>query len=586
MKKVIKNVGIGFILLLTAAFFKVNPVYAQDNAMQRLDIHVQLLEDGTGIVTEYREMDMHEGTELYIEMNHLQDSELTNFEVNGFDYNPDWDIDESFEEKAGFYGILEDGNDYELVWGISEYGQNQYELTYTLTNLVRQLEDGQGLLWNFNTFGDIPPEELTMEIEGPVPFTEEDTMLWGFGLEGDIQLEDGQLVWQSSQALTSDNYATVLLQFPNEPFVATAEVDRTLEEQQEMALEGSSYNDEEGMDGRWIAAIVGGIAVIVAAVVTFLVKLHSAYKKAGRMKTGSELKQKNKGLMYDQAPYKEGDLADIALFLHNKFTGAFDDYFFAYLLKWAYEEKIHIESMEVKKFLGTKQDATIEILNYNEWDSEKKQSFAEYSQQVVDGKGELSYESALWKMLLESADENGIITSETIQRWAEDHADDVSDFADGLKEYSTEILGNKGYIEKKTVKFAGLTIPLVASTEKGEELADRIQQFENYLDSLDLKEAASVEQNMPWEELIIWAALFNKAEDIVKQLEEFFPDVWAEWVDDAPYFYGEFHGVYGFRQSWSNGLASGGYSASGGGGGSTSVGGGGGAGGGGGGGAR
>src|SRR5690606_17015100 len=101
----------------------------------------ELQEDGSGIVTEFRQMNMDDGTELFIVLEEMQDSELLDFSVAGFEEVTDWDSDDSREEKAGKYGVIETDDGLELVWGIGDYGTNEYEVTYTLSNLVRELED-------------------------------------------------------------------------------------------------------------------------------------------------------------------------------------------------------------------------------------------------------------------------------------------------------------------------------------------------------------------------------------------------------------------------------------------------------------
>ena len=62
-----------------------------ENRLLDLRIDIQLNEDGSVDVTEYRQTDMDEGTELYIVMDNLQESELLDFYVTGFDENTDWD---------------------------------------------------------------------------------------------------------------------------------------------------------------------------------------------------------------------------------------------------------------------------------------------------------------------------------------------------------------------------------------------------------------------------------------------------------------------------------------------------------------
>src|SRR5690606_12586980 len=147
------------------------------------------------------------------------------------------------EEKAGKYGVIETDDGLELVWGIGDYGTNEYEVTYTLSNLVRELEDGQALLWNFDTFSDIPAENLTVEISSPEPFTEDNVRFWGFGFDGDIQLVGNTIVWQAEEEVDDSNDVTVLLQFQPGLFNTQVSVEDTLEEQREMAMNGSAYND-------------------------------------------------------------------------------------------------------------------------------------------------------------------------------------------------------------------------------------------------------------------------------------------------------------------------------------------------------
>src|SRR5699024_11923336 len=60
-----------------------------------------------------------------LEMNNLQDSEVSNFSVKGFNFNPVWDSDQSLEEKEEYYGIIRDGDDAELVWGMGEHGEDR-----------------------------------------------------------------------------------------------------------------------------------------------------------------------------------------------------------------------------------------------------------------------------------------------------------------------------------------------------------------------------------------------------------------------------------------------------------------------------
>lgn len=209
-------------------------VSAQENKIKDIHIDVQLHEDGSATIRENRQTEMYEDTELYIKMNNLQDSELLNFQVEGFTEETDWDIDASFEDKAYHYGVIDVDNGYELAWGISNYGPQEYNVTYSLSNMVRELEDGQALFWNFDTFLSHPTDKMTLEIHAPFPLDEEVLDFYGFGFEGPIDIVDGHLEW-TGYGLTDSNDVIVLTQFPSGTFNTHSTVNMTLAEQKEMA---------------------------------------------------------------------------------------------------------------------------------------------------------------------------------------------------------------------------------------------------------------------------------------------------------------------------------------------------------------
>lgn len=570
---------------LLVFLFSTTSVQAAEHQMTDMHIHVELLEDGTAIITENRTLDIgDEGTEFFIEMdeNNLGESELSNFEVTGFEYNPDWDGDASFEEKAGRYGVEEISNGTELIWGISGEGQQEYELSYQLTNVVRELEDGQALHWDFQTYYDIPPQSFSIEIEGPEAFDESNTNIWGFGFEGEIELVDGSLIWEATEPLEERGQINVLMQFTEDLFSPSVSEDMTFSEQQEMAEEGSGYNTSE-LSNWWIW-LIGGIGLIGAAAVAIGISVSNRLKEAGHIPSYlGEYKKRNKGQTHDASPYTEGELADVAYFLHQYSLngGSFEDLFFAHLLKWSVEEKIQIETKEEKSFFGASHSGKIEIQNFAEEAGQFEESFGTHVEKLVE-KEEGSYESALWHMLIASANTDGVITTEYMKVWAKKQAKVVEKLAEGLKDYSVRRMEELGYIVTEEIKLLGGKKEIEKATAKGEQLIDHLFQFRNYLDELDLKKAASIDETLSWEELIIWAAVYGEeeAEEILEGLEEFFPEFYQELYTAYPHFYHGHIGFVGFRSNWSDGLASGGYHASSGAGGMTSVGGGAGAGGG------
>ncbi|MFC6464192.1 DUF2207 domain-containing protein [Marinilactibacillus sp. GCM10026970] len=537
----------------------------EENTMPSMEIEVELQEDGSGIITEHRKMNMVEGTELFINMENLNDSEVKDFYVEGYTYNPDWDFDNSREEKAGTYGMSTE-NGLELIWGIGEYGLNDYELTYTVTDLVRQLDDGQALNWDFNTFGDIPPEAVSITIDGPIEFNQENTLIWGFGYDGIVELDNGQLVSSARTGLDSNDSLVILMQFPESPFAAGLSLDQTLEEQLERSQDGATYNEAESMSTGAIIALISFVVGIPVALAGLFINLESRKKQAGKMVTGYARRVQNKNETYGDIPYQDGDIFDVAYFLNELQQGTFEDYFFAYLLKWSKEEKIRIHTQEKEGWIN-KEKTVIELIEQH-------------------SEGMAPFERRVWGILESASDLSGKITEDDMKYWAKKNAKQLGSLASDIKEESKEILIKKGYLETDSIRFMGMESSFIKASREGDQLFDRITQFGNHLDDLESDDSLAYRQTLPWVDFIIWATLYGKGSDIVESLEELYPEQFQEWVAHYPVFYGGYHRMYGFSNSMSSGMQSGGYNAAGGAGGSTSIGGGGGAMGGGGGGAR
>ncbi len=574
--------GTQVILALLVFLFLAPTVSAQENKIEDIHIDVQLHEDGSATIQETRQMETTTDTELYIQLENLQDSELLDFHVEGFVEETDWNIEDSFEEKANKYGIIEEGDDYELAWGISEYGHPEYQVSYTLSNLVRQLEDGEALFWNFDTFLSLPADRMTLEVSAPFDLEDQVLDFYGFGFEGPLEINEGNLQW-TGYGLDDGNDVIVLLQFPTGTFQTSAQEEMTLEEQRDMALEGSSYN-EAGPMPWWAKILIGIFATLsggaVVAVTAYGIRGHNIRKEQKHFYPNKWIK-KNQGKISPTPPQIEGDIGKYAALISKvSFTGGgFSEYFFAYLLIWSLEEKITIETDEKERMLlGPKTEARLFIENYEDEVQMNKLSFSEY----VDlfELGESTLEEVFWSMLLEAAGTDREVDGPDIEQWSEDNAEEVAKLGPLIEKVSKDWLVEKDYMTDYKVKDWGVNFKVEGLTEKGEQLVTHIIQFDNFIKNI---KEVSLSEYENWHELIVWAALFGEAEDTVEYLEEFHPQTWDHLLTAYP-VYGHYYGYHYFYTSNTKGLSSGGYSGSGGG--FSSSGGGAGAGGGGGGGSR
>src|SRR5699024_10067084 len=142
---------ISFIIFLNTSIFTLEEVNASTHELEALDIHVYIEEDGSAVITEKRVATLSEGTENYI-----------------------------------------------VIGNLGEFGKHEYELTYTVTDFIKQLEDSQMIFWQFvNSDTNIPPQNVTVTIETDKPLDDGSERIWAFGFEGDIHFEDGKIVAKS-----------------------------------------------------------------------------------------------------------------------------------------------------------------------------------------------------------------------------------------------------------------------------------------------------------------------------------------------------------------------------------------------------
>ena len=135
-----KRLTILLTALLTAALCAAPALAA--NRVETLTTDVALRADGSAHVTQVFSADTAEGTEFY--MDRMDNGCLTYSRFAVSDENgpyavlPDgqWDIDASFDEKAGKCGLLEIDGGVELCWGITEYGRHDYTVSYDIGGLA------------------------------------------------------------------------------------------------------------------------------------------------------------------------------------------------------------------------------------------------------------------------------------------------------------------------------------------------------------------------------------------------------------------------------------------------------------------
>src|SRR5699024_5887360 len=186
------------------------------------------------------------------------------------------------------------------------------------------------------------------------PITEKNERIWAFGYEGEIYFNEGKVNSYTEEALTEDDYVTLLIRFPDDTFATNDKINKDFETIKEQAFEGSDYGQDK-VEITVIEAIMIPIFLLAffMCFVLFIIQIFVAIKKR-------KWSNKYKGEYRSDPPHKDGYLG-IYTFLIALQKSSFDYLFTAILLKWVQEEKIDIRSKAADSVFKTK-TTTIHLL--------------------------------------------------------------------------------------------------------------------------------------------------------------------------------------------------------------------------------
>ena len=559
-------------IFLLSILFMILPIFVFAEDFKGIKIDVEIDKNGIAKVNEVWQIneDNKDYTERYKLINNLRGIKIEDFSVKalGKDFTElmPWDIDASFEDKAYHYGRIDREDEVELTWGISEFKDNIYNLSYKVNPLVVGLNDSDMLFFQFvgDNF-DPKPENVDIIIKGFEDF--KDVKMWGFGMEGEIHNVDGVIQMKSSGYV---DYATVMLKFPKGYFNTAYKIDKNFEDYANMAAEGSHWENREGetyekpmSTGEKTA--LGGVFAAALAVVYFVARAVGLSFNKRKIQNKKELpKIKDlKGEYFKEIPY-EGAMEDLAYFIAEAYLVTGDlvgNYINAFILKWSLQGAIEF----VEEGRGYS-DNKIKILKSPE-------NMGPMEEELFD----------MISAAKEESDEE-YITAKAFKKYVRKHRKEMENYYEEFQTSSIRNLRERGYLEDYVYekKFLGSkrTGKELRVTEKGKVLYENLIKFKNYLkDNLDqVTEEVEFEK---WEEYLIYSSIFFLDKDFVEGAKAY-----PAYVNNYALYNTHILATRNFSKKINQSYQSGSGFTNGGVGGSTSVGGGGGSFGGGGGGGR
>ncbi|MGI6685973.1 MAG: DUF2207 family protein [Bacillota bacterium] len=507
MGKKVSGLIICFLLLLALPFH----AFAA-NQVDTVDIQAVIYEDGSMGITQIWEGSFNEGTESYIPMNapdYLTISELTVSDQDGsYDTVPDWNIHWSFEEKARKCGIYNTDNGYEICFGISRYGQNRYTISYKLDQVVGGYSDRDGVNFRFVNDGmNTTPTDVTVQVRlaDGTPITDEIADIWGFGFEGEVGFEDGNIVVRTDTSLSVENHVTVLFALDKGILSPARQETGSFEEVQETAFQGSDYDDIGSADEE-----VSVFAVIVTTLLFFglPIGLIIGINRIKKKRAAKKLQRFSQRFGHFRDIPNEGSLS--ATYTLGRMFDVCED---GVILATGMLRLVQlgclspVETQEVGFMGQTKETVSMRLKGSCH---DKMNEYDEYLYTVLEG----------------AAGADGILQAKELERFA--HRNDTL-----LRAYINKHDGaGRAWLNlKHCMKRWNVPAKLTDLTPAGEQELGELMGLKRYLEDFSLVAERGVKEMPIWRELLTYAMLFGIADQVAEQMKELYPELSSELAD-------------------------------------------------------
>ncbi len=484
------------VFIIFTFLFSVGTAFAT-NHIYDINMEIYVDENGDATITETWIVDGSDGTEWYKVYNNLGNSKITDFTVS-MDGSPltykVWDVDESLNEKKGYYGINYTSSGLELCFGKYDYNRHEFTLNYKISNFVLNTDDSQVIYWNLiDRLSSVDFEDFSIVLSSYYEFP--DTLdVWGYGYKGYAYVENGK-IYLSNEDDMNGNYVVLLAKFPLNTFNTTNTSDRynTFDDVLTAAEEGSfeyDYNETSVMT-KIFNFLIGLFNILLFCLPFIIVALVARSSKYG-YKDNKTITKKNTPYFRDIPCNKDIYYAN-ALAQLNGFTKSASNILGAILLKWVKEDKIKV----IK--------------------DDKKTSLQFDNSIVIDNK----LENDLYKIMY-TASKDGILENKELEKWARKNYDKYLSIFERIKNDKINELKQAGHIYKRKNRQECKYKNVMDDTlyEDSKKLYG-LKLFLEDFSSINTKEVIEVKL---WDEYLMFAYLFGIADKVAKQIKNMYPE--------------------------------------------------------------
>ena len=486
-------------LLITVLAVLAGTSAVSAQSIRDIDIRAVLQKDGSARITQVWDVEVVDGTEWYVPVENLGKMSITDLSVSEYgrpfiSEGRRWDVDRSLEEKSGRCGIVEKRNGVELCWGQGSYGPHVWTAEFTAHGLVQSFTDADGFNFQFVNPGLLaPPQHVKVTLvngTGGPEWTYDNTRVWGFGSYGDINVQNGAIVYESLEPFSYGSSVIVLARFEKGLFAPTVDQDFSFDELREKALEGSSYgeNDRTATFLKWLFALLALGSVFTAIRAAVLQALGYKYKKSmyGKTKITEWFREAPMG----------GNLFASSFVMDNgwRFAGpsSSKNLIGAFFLRWILDGKVKVQPDPNKA---------------------KRVNLAFTPGLTFDD----DVEGALYNMAVEASGGNLVLESGEFEKWSEKNYKKFLAWPDRAKARGRSILH-----EKNLLQYGSTT------NDDGKVQACRVVEFMNFLKDFTLHQERGAGEVGLWKDYLVFAQLFGIADKVAEQFQKLYPREFQE----------------------------------------------------------
>lgn len=495
-------------IIFTLVLFLV-PSIILANEINNIDMKIYVDNNGTAHVTEEWTTNLIQGTEGYKPYYNLGESKISNFKVsmNGkeYTYNSDYDINASFNEKKYKNGFHYINNGVELCFGITNYGKNTYTLSYDISNFVVNTSDNyQMIYWTLFPYDYNPsPERVYIKIYSDFKYA--DTLdVWGYGKYGaPTYVYDGYIEMDSESTVTSSEYMTILVKFPENTFTLDTAVDKTFDEYLNMANEGATtYKvQKKNFFQKLLSYIPFLISIFIPFAIVFIA-IRSSIVNGYGYKNNKVINKKETPLFRDIPCNKDIYYANTLTKLNNEiFTGYKETNIFgAIILKWVKENKVKF--INQTKGVFNKETSSIDLTLNPTFDNVLEKELFD---------------------IMHEASIDGILETKELEKWNNKHYTKFFDLFERINKIEIEKLKQGNHIYTRTNKEECKKKNIMDDTIYEESV--KLYGLKKFLDEFSKIDTREVLEVHIWDEYLMFAYIFGIADKVAKQLKNLYPEV-------------------------------------------------------------